>query len=337
MIYQMAIINRLMNVPFTLADYLEGQRKKSPVKITHLSDKKEEDRQTRQKSIITVYAKPEEKQQSALHYKPITTKRAPASAIEITKTDEVKPEEKKSKMRGWPENPQALLPYNDIINPLKEVLNKGYRLMRKDEVKSFDYEGFTIGKHERRTHPSPAVRLSKDWLEYENKHGYKLIDVILNITFLMGVEQGRRAERRDSKPLETLLDTLETYREKNKDQRIKIDELETMLEFKGEGLSEEEMKRKIEEALASKRSKRIEELKAELKLDTNKSTFQFKTNMKMRFKELESLARSICKSCTEEQWKRHLSDKGWTYKEWKDRCKKKSVDIVFYIDKDKKS
>jgi hypothetical protein len=216
---------------------------------------------------------------------------------------------KKSKMKKWPDNPSELLEYNDIVGPVKGVLTKGYRLFRKDEVKSFDYDGFNVGKHELQTHPSPRVRFSEQCLEYEKKSGHTLVDVILNVMFLLGVEQGRRAERHESKPVESLLETLETYRKNNKDQRIKIDELEVMLELKEKTphLSGDEFKKRVQSGISARRAKRIEALKEELKLDESRSVFKFKTPIRLKFKELEKLARTLTKeTCTEEQWVRLL-------------------------------
>ena len=239
---------------------------------------------------------------------------------------------KKSKMKKWPEKPSDLLAYKDIVNPLKEVLTKGYRLFRKEEVKSFDYEGFNIGKNELQNHPSPRVRLSEKYLELEKKVGHSLIDVVLNVVFLLGVEQGRRAERRDTKPIDSLVETLEAYREKNKNQRIRIDELEVMLELQDmqPHLSEKDFKRRVIAGIAARRIKRIEELKSELKLDASKSTFKFKTIERVKFKELESLAKTLTKNtCTKEQWEHLLKQRGWTLKEWTDKCKKKNIKTDF--------
>lgn len=241
-------------------------------------------------------------------------------------------DKKKHKMRKWPENLSELLPYQEIVSPLKDIIRQGYRLWRKDDVKTFDYIGYNIGKQELVAQPPPNVRLSEKFLEREKKEGHHLIDVVLNIMFLMGVEQGRRAERRDIKPVEMLLQTLEIYREKNKNQRIRIDELEVLLELTENfpQLPIEEFQYRLKEGLAIRRAKRIAELKSELTLDVSRSSFQFKTPPRIKFKELENLARSITKeTCTEEQWKHILEERGWTYKEWTDRCKKKNINIAF--------
>lgn len=231
----------------------------------------------------------------------------------------------KPKMKRWPDNRSTLLPYCDLIAPIKEVLYKGYSLNRKD-AKSFDYTGYNIGKSELHDNPSPRFRLSEKFLAFENKLGHKLIDVLFNIVFLLGVEQGRRAEHRDMLPMETMLNTLETYREKNKDQRIRIDELEITLELKDKypNISKEEFDRRLKHHMRERRLKRIDTMKAELKLDNTRSLFNLKSPQRAKFKDLENLAKTLTKKhCTQEQWEDILAEKGWTTKEWKAKCKKK--------------
>lgn len=262
-----------------------------------------------------------------------STSITPTSIISVEQKAEPKTEPKpviikKPKLKKWPENPTELLPYKDIINPIKEIIIKGYRLWRKDEVKGFDYEGYNIGKEELLNQPSPRERLSEKCLAYEKKLGHNLIDVVLNIVFLMGIEQGRRAERRDTKPIDDLLETLEKYRETNKDLRIKIDALEVIQEIKETypNITNEEFQAKLKEGISSRRNKRMEELRADISLDTTKSSFNFKTPVRAKFRELDALIRTFTKdTCSQEQWNHILAEKGWTRKQWDNKCKKKLV------------
>jgi hypothetical protein len=234
------------------------------------------------------------------------------------------------KMRKWPDDPSRLISYSNLIDPLKEVLIKGYRLFRKDDVKSFDYTGFNIGKQEQTIYPSPKNRLKEKSLQEAKKSGKTLMDVILNITFLLGIEQGRRAERREHKSIEELCETLEVYRNSNKDLRIKIDELEVYIESKKiyPNASDEDLNYIIEDGIKARRAIRMEEYQKELLLDCNKNTFKFKTPHRINFKELCDLAQSI-NNCSKEQWEELLAQRGWTLEEWQARCKKKNIKSNF--------
>ena len=248
------------------------------------------------------------------------------------KTQEKKSDKPKPKQKSWPSNPNELLPYSELVSPLKDILQKGYRLFRKDEIKGFEYTGFNIGKQELQTHPSPCVRLSEEGVKFEKTKNYYLIDIVLNVLFLLGVEQGRRAERRDMKPIEEFLGTLETYRKRNKDQRIRIDELELMLELKTQygNMTDDEFNAALKTGLEERRAIRIEELKEELKLDASRSTFQFKTPPRAKFKELTKLAYTLSKdTCSSQQWEEILSERGWTSNDFKKRCKQKNIKTFY--------
>lgn len=238
----------------------------------------------------------------------------------------------KKKMKKWPDDPSKTIPYNQLIDPLKTIIMAGYRLFRKDLVKEFDYEGYNIGKREQSIYQSPSVRLKEKPLTAATKEGKNLIDVILNIAFLLGIEQGRRVSYRDQKSAQELNETLETYRDSNKDLRIRIDELESYIEAKNSNpnLSNEDLSLIIKEKVRSRRAIRLEEHKKELALDKTKNVFKIKTPIKSKFKDLSELASSLNKeTCSKEQWNELLIQRGWTYDEWKVRCNKKNFKSDF--------
>jgi hypothetical protein len=236
------------------------------------------------------------------------------------------------KMKKWPDDPTELIAYEKLVFPLKDILRRGYRLFRKDEVVNFDYDGYDIGKLEREFYPPPNYRFTEKFLKEENFRGKKLMDVVLSVMFLLGVEQGRRAERKSFKPMEILLETLDSYRESNKDLRLKVDELEVKLEIKESNpeVSADELNRLIQEGMKQRRERRIEQAKMDLSLDSSRSGFEFIPTQRARFIELERIACSLTKeTCTLEQWQEILQQKGWTHKEWKAKCKKKHLTILF--------
>jgi hypothetical protein len=246
---------------------------------------------------------------------------AAAVAAVVEKDKEIKA--KKKKMVKWPEG-NGLPAYKNIISPLKHVLDTGYKLIRKN-VKGFEYEGYNIGEKELLIYKNPKDRLTEKSLEKEDKFGIKLIDVVLNITFLLGMEQGRRAERSQTINIKSLLSTLEKYRKKNKDLRLKIDELTATLKIQKENptLSDEEFSLKLKEEINSTRQNRIEEIKKELNIDETKS-FQFKTPTKSSLKELRALEKTLPSDFSIEQWENALKERGWTLDQWFSKNKKKS-------------
>lgn len=248
------------------------------------------------------------------------------------KTEEKKEEKKpRKKMKKWPDDEATLVDYRELVGPLKTIITQGYRLFRKDQ-KEFDYEGYNIGEHELNHFPPPKYRFTEQLLAFDDKRNVKLIDVVLNVLFLLGIEQGRRAERRDHKPMELVLKTMDKFREENKNLRLKIDELEVKIEVlqKNPELIGEALKQAIIDGVKQRRNARLFEAKKELGIDPVRSNFEFKTPKRVKFRELERLAKSLDKkTCSQEQWKELLKERGWTFDEWISRCKKKFVHTDF--------
>jgi hypothetical protein len=245
------------------------------------------------------------------------------------KTEDKKPEEKKEepkpkKMKRWPEG-QMTLQAKDVIAPIKEVLEKGYRLIRKD-VKEVEYGGFNIGKHELSVMPNPKVRFTKDYLEYEQKCGNTLFDVALNVLFLLGVEQGRRTERHFNRHLDKMLATLKSYRNTNKDLRNRVDELESYIEIKNTNpkLTDKELRPLVERMVKEKRPKRLAALQAELEADPS-AVGSIRHPHKAHFANVLGVSNVISADTTKEQWIAYLNECGWSYEEWKRVCKKRKV------------
>jgi hypothetical protein len=238
-------------------------------------------------------------------------------------TQQAKP---KPKMKKWPDN-GTLVSYIKLIKPLKAIIDHGYRLFRKD-ITSFDYNGYNIGKDEQRIYPSPKVQFEVQSLVKEKARGNNLIDIVLNIAFLLGVEQGRRSERTEQEQTDNMLNTLENYRERNKDLRRRNDQIEAMLLLKEQypALQNAEIASLADEIVLQKRNDRIEEARAELALDQSRSSLNRAQKKRAKFGELVELSRTLNRNiCSLEDWLDILKDHGWTAKEWTAKCDKKKI------------
>ena len=235
----------------------------------------------------------------------------------------------KPKMRKWPSD-GSLVNYSDIISPLRNILNQGYKFIRKDQ-KEFTYEGYNIGKPELRHLPSPQKRFLKESLEYDNKRNKKLLDVVLHILFLLGIEQGRRTNKKESNELERIVKAFDYIREENKNLRLKVDELESELQVRisDPNISNEDLSKKISESIKEKRNLRLQKIKQEFSLDPIKTVFKIKDKEKTKFKKLEKIARNLNSKINSDQWKQILEEHSWTYEEWKSKCEQKKITIDF--------
>lgn len=241
---------------------------------------------------------------------------------------EAKPPPSK-KMKKWSDDPSKLTPYSNLIHPLKNIILKGYKLMRND-IKSFEYDGYNIGKEELLTFHSPKNQLTEKFIAREDKRNVKLIDIVLHITFLLGVEQGRRAERREQKSTEALINTIDQYRETNKNLRYQIDELKATAKVKQDYplISQQDLTRLVQEEVDKTRDKRIAALRADLQLDPTKSSFNVKVPPRAKFHDLVALSKTLSKADRKANWIGILKEYGWTSEEWYNKCKKKSVIVL---------
>ena len=244
----------------------------------------------------------------------------------ISKPEEPKQEGKKVKMKKWPDD-GSVVHYRNLIDPLKSILNSGYNFIRKKQANGFDYDGYNIGKEEQKIFANPKTRLKEDYLAKEAKVGRNLIDVVLNIVFLLGIEQGRRTERVNIKNIEELTDTLEMYRRTNKDLRIKVDTLEGTILLKD--LPDEIFESSLKDYVASKRLERIKKAKNDLLQDRNRTNFNPYLKSKAAFKDIAFKYLTLDEVFSKTSWEEYLLDKGWSYEEFVENCEKKKIKIKF--------
>lgn len=251
----------------------------------------------------------------------------PNATITVEQAKDQKPIKKK--MKKWSDDPSALVQYKRLIDPLKDIINKGYKLIRND-IKSFDYEGYNLGKQDLLTFPSPKNQFAEKHIEKFNKKNIKLIDIVLNITFLLGVEQGRRSERQEQKSTEALINTIEQYRETNKNLRYQIDELKATAKVKAlyPTLHDRDLLPFIQKEIAANRDNRLQELKKDLKADPTRSSLTMKIPQRAKFNDLCDLARTFDKKTYDEHWLSVLKEYGWTLDEWNNKCKKKKNKVI---------
>jgi len=262
---------------------------------------------------------------------PLDQMRADLSGVSTTAAVVAPAQEaqKKKKMKKWPDDPSALIQYKKLIDPLKDIIRKAYRLDRNN-IKSFDYEGYNLGKQELQSFPSPKNQFTEKNIEKQNKSNIKVIDIVLNIAFLLGVEQGRRSERQEQKSTETLINTIDQYRESNKNLRYQIDELKATAKVKAlhPTLHEQDLLPLIKEEINANRDNRIKELKKDLQADPIRSSFDMKTTQRAKFNDLCELARTFDKKTYDEHWSSIIKEYGWTIDEWNNKCKKKNNKVI---------
>jgi hypothetical protein len=103
------------------------------------------------------------------------------------------------KMNKWPKDPKKTVSFHALIVPLKKALLFGYELKRINVNRNIPYDGYDIGEDSKVASFSPNHKMRADYLRKQlEEHGKDLADYILEITFQLGVEQGKRIFRSDT-------------------------------------------------------------------------------------------------------------------------------------------
>ena len=93
--------------------------------------------------------------------------------------------------KGWPAyNKTEEL--DRLIKPITEAFNFGYEVKRKNKGKDVPYNGFGFGKLSAVCTLPPEVLLEESSLKYHRQRDRELIDILFQIAFNLGIEQGRR-------------------------------------------------------------------------------------------------------------------------------------------------
>lgn len=96
----------------------------------------------------------------------------------------------------WPENKKSYVKMSEICGPLRRAFDQAVSLKRCARDTPLDWDGFdTIPSMEAMT-VAPSEMLS-DMLYRDNRRidGGDVLDILIQLSVMMGIEQGRRMER----------------------------------------------------------------------------------------------------------------------------------------------
>jgi len=244
------------------------------------------------------------------------------------KAEEVAPAP--SKIKKWPKNKTSGVFYYELINPLKKIINDGYKLTRIKKF-DFDYEGFDIGLVEKQHLPPPDYYFTEKLLKLaDERDNLKLIDVVLQMVFCLGMEAGRRDNRRrEGKPVSALIEAFKSCQANNRKLRVALDRAKIENELRDEfpSLSKKQFDKVMEARLAKRRQARFEEAKAELGEDPLRF-FAIKTKKETGLKKMAEIVSSLDPdTATKEKYLELLKLHDWNVKEFIEGCGKKDVKI----------
>jgi hypothetical protein len=255
-----------------------------------------------------------------------TFKEAENAAIEADKISSLGVAADKNKIKQWPEDPAAQIAYDDVYAPLKDILEKGYNLVRKTGVWSFDYNGYDLGKIDKQFNPNIKEQISEKYLKKQKeKHGISLMDIVMRIVFMLGIEQGRRVAYQEQCQVKSLQKTLANYRERNKSIQYRLAIAEAINKIRDENptLSPDKAALLVKDALEKTRHIRIEEIKKELRMDPSLNCFKHRVKRKIKLSDLLGLANTLDPEIFHQKdWISILQEANCSESEWKTFCRK---------------
>jgi hypothetical protein len=101
-------------------------------------------------------------------------------------------------LKPWPEDPAKWVNIEELIVPIKKAIKFAYKLKRIRPGKDIPYDGYTFGGRSLCMILDPEQSLTKEQLRVRaESNQMDALDVILQVCFNLGYEQGRRAAVRD--------------------------------------------------------------------------------------------------------------------------------------------
>lgn len=101
------------------------------------------------------------------------------------------------KSKPWPD--EKPVNFRELVGPVCDAVRFSYDLSRRNEHRSIPWTGHNIGSEELVCSSPPHERLKRSELQYnEKEQGRDALEVLVGIAVQLGIEQGRRMERKRS-------------------------------------------------------------------------------------------------------------------------------------------
>lgn len=100
--------------------------------------------------------------------------------------------------KHWPEKGETVL-FQELTRPILKAIRFAYKLTRKNVKLSIPYDGYDNPPERGAINFDPDKMLNAANLRYSLKEqGRDALEEILGVAIRLGIEQGRRIEKRDS-------------------------------------------------------------------------------------------------------------------------------------------
>lgn len=259
-------------------------------------------------------------------------------ATQESKKDEKKDDSKSNKsdkteksakpnMKQWPEEPDAVLPFDDLWKPLKDLIEAAYKPIARNTtpIDSFTYVGYDLGKIEKKHFPPLNQQFTDKYLASEKTRNQKtLIDTVMRAIFMLGMEQARRLHYQEREPATVNKQNFKELQSKIIDLRYELHQAQAELKLRRDypNLSESDLESLLQEEMEKTRQTRLQEIRQEL-LANPRPAFNVKTKKKHKLADLIAVAKSLDPAIVKlEDWKKILQSASLSFQDWQNYCKK---------------
>ena len=103
----------------------------------------------------------------------------------------------KTEAAEWPKDPTETVWFDDLAQPVVKAIRFAYNLRRRNRDKDIPWRGLPIGKSARATCLDNEEQLTAEHMRYdEDDQGRDALEVLVGVAIRLGIEQGRRVQRR---------------------------------------------------------------------------------------------------------------------------------------------
>lgn len=98
----------------------------------------------------------------------------------------------KRALKAWPAG-HKLVDIEKLLAPVRGIMNRAGTWKQRDPLPPLAYVGYDIGQEDR--HVRHCADFSRRGVARAEDQNFSVLDMVLDLVFMLGVEQGRRVER----------------------------------------------------------------------------------------------------------------------------------------------
>lgn len=100
-------------------------------------------------------------------------------------------------LKQFPRDGEQEVSYEELVKPFRKILETAFEIKPKKVTKNIPYDGYGFTHRIAATSPQPPDRFTLEGIEYDAERDRDVLDVVINVIFQLGYEQGAFIQRKD--------------------------------------------------------------------------------------------------------------------------------------------